>query len=139
MFLLLAASIPRRGLPRRFLPAAVLISGLVFTLGWSVSNPASIVAQTNLRRAGHGHPLDISQAVGLGPDALPALVGGISQLSQVQAVSLRQAICAAGAPAARWGPGFNFSAAAAAGALAKACACDTAVRHQAARPIRPVS
>lgn len=122
VFLLLTASIPRRGLPRRFLPAAVLISGLVFTAGWSVSNPASIVAQTNLHRAGHRHLLDISQAVGLGPDALPALVGGLGQLGHVQAVKLRQAICAAGPPSAGGGPGFNLSAAAAAGAFAKACA-----------------
>jgi hypothetical protein len=121
VFLLLAATIPRHGLPRRMLPAAVLISALVFTAGWSVGDPASIVAQTNLHRAGHGHRLDVSQAAGLGPDAFPALARGLGQLSHSQAADLRQAICATGAPAASQGPGFNLSVAAAASALSKAC------------------
>jgi len=121
VFLLLAATIPRRGLPRRFLPAAMLISGLVFVGGWSVSNPASIVAQTNLHRAEHGHRLDVNQAVGLGWDAFPALVDGLSQLSQAQATDLRQAICAAGEPTASQGPGFNLAAASATDAVRKVC------------------
>jgi hypothetical protein len=122
VFLLLAATIAPGGLPRRMLPAAVLISGLVFTAGWGVCNPASIVVQVNLHRAGHGHRLDVSQAAGLGPDAFPALVTGLRQLSRAQAAALRQAICASGAPAAGDGPGFNLSAAAATHALARACA-----------------
>jgi hypothetical protein len=125
VFLLLAATIVPHGLPRRMLPAAVLISGLVFTAGWSASNPASIVAQTNLHRASHGHRLDVIQAAGLGPDAFPALVNGLRQLSRSQAADLQQAICASGAPAAGAGagagPGFSLSAAAAASAVARAC------------------
>jgi hypothetical protein len=122
VFLLLTATIPRRGLPPRFLPAAVLISGLVFIGGWSVSNPASIVAQTNLHRAEDGHRLDVNQAAGLGSDAFPALADGLSRLSHSQAADLRQAICAAGTPTASQGPGFNLAAATAAAALSKVCA-----------------
>jgi hypothetical protein len=122
VFLLLAAAIAPRGLPRRMLPAAVLISGLLFTAGWSVSNPAAIVAQTNLHRAGHGHRLDVFQAADLGPDAFPVLARGLGQLSRSQAAELRQAICASGAFAASTSQGFSFSAAAAAHALSRACA-----------------
>ena len=122
VFLLLAATIPRRGLPQRFLPAAVLISGLVFIGGWSVSNPASIVAQTNLHRAEHGRQFDVNAAAGLGPDAFPALAGALSWLSHSQAANLRQAMCAAGTPTVSPGSGFNLSAAAAADARTKVCA-----------------
>lgn len=121
VFLLLAATIAPRGLPRRRLPAAVLISCLVFTAGWSASNPAAIVARTNLHRASHGHRLDVFQAAGLGPDAFPVLVSGLGQLGRSQAADLRQAICASGAFALSDSHGFSFSAAAAARALAKTC------------------
>lgn len=51
VFVLIGSTIPRRGLSRRYLPAAVLLSGLALIAGWSVANPAAIVAQTNLHRA----------------------------------------------------------------------------------------
>jgi hypothetical protein len=53
--LLLRASIPRRGLPRRRFAAFVVASGLVLIGAWGIANPTWIVARTNLNRAAHGH------------------------------------------------------------------------------------
>jgi len=120
VFVLLGATIHRRGLPRRRFPAAVVVSGLIAVGIWGASNPASIVAQTNLRRAGHGHSFDVGQAASLGPDAVPALVAGLRYLGTAQAIELRHAICAqpAGENA---GAAFNLSRAQANAALARAC------------------
>ena len=120
VFVLLGATIHRRGLPRRWFPAAVVVSGLMAVGIWGASNPASIVAQTNLRRAGHGHSFDVGQAASLGPDAVPALVAGLRYLGAAQATELRHAICAqpAGEDA---GAAFNLSRARANEALARAC------------------
>jgi Domain of unknown function (DUF4153) len=120
VFALLAATIHRRGLPRRQLPAAVLVSGLIVVGIWGASNPASIVAKTNLRRAGHGHSLDVSHAASLGPDAVPALVANLSYLSTPQQIGLRHAICAR-STGKDTGTAFNAARAEAAGALARAC------------------
>jgi hypothetical protein len=120
VFVLLGATFPRRGLPRRRFPAAVVVSGLVAVGIWGASNPASIVAQTNLRRAGHGHSFDVGQAASLGPDAGPALVAGLRCLGAAEAIGLRRAICAqpAGKDA---GAAFNLSRARANEALIHAC------------------
>lgn len=120
VFVLLGATIPRRGLPRRRFPAAVVISGLVFVGVWSAANPASIVAQTNVRRAEHGRHLDVSQAVSLGWDAVPALAAGLRQLGAAQAAGLRQAICAL-PPGKDAGPAFNVSVTQANKSLPRAC------------------
>ena len=120
VFVLLGATFHRRGLPRRRFPAAVVVSGLVAVGIWGASNPASIVAQTNLRRAGHGHSFDVGQATSLGPDAVPALVAGVRYLGAAEAIGLRRAICAqpAGKDA---GAAFNLARARASEALAGAC------------------
>jgi hypothetical protein len=120
VFLLLGCTIPRRGLPRRCFPAAVLVSGLVLVGAWGAANPASIVALTNLLRAEHGRHLDVSQAVSLGPDAVPALLAGLGHLHGAGAAQLRAALCArpAGKDA---GAAFNLSRLSANHALAKAC------------------
>jgi hypothetical protein len=120
VFVLLGATFCRRGLPRRRFPAAVVVSGLVAVGIWGASNPASIVAQANLRRAGHGHSFDVGQAASLGPDAVPALVAGLRYLGAAEAIGLRRAICAqpAGKDA---GAAFNLSRAGANEALTHAC------------------
>jgi Domain of unknown function (DUF4173) len=120
VFVLLGSTVPRRGLPRRRFPAAVILSGLIFVGIWSTSNPASIVAQTNLRRAEHGQRFDVNQAASLGPDAVPALVAGLGYLDASQAIELRHAICAR-SPERNAGTAFNMSRARASEALARAC------------------
>jgi hypothetical protein len=120
VFVLLGLTIPRRGLARRYFPAAVVISGLLFAGVWSTSNPASIVARTDLHRARHGQSFDVRQAASLGPDAVPALLAQLSHLDRFQAAGLRQAICGGSAGKAE-GPAFNFSTARARQALARAC------------------
>jgi hypothetical protein len=99
VFAMIALSTARGGLPRRYLPAAILISALVFTVGWGIANPAAIVARVNLSRAAHGHPLEVSQAASLGPDAMPTLLSGLRDLTPARARHLRLALCAAEPPA----------------------------------------
>jgi Domain of unknown function (DUF4153) len=120
VFVLLGATIHRQGLARRHFPAAVLISGLIIVGIWGVSNPASIVAHTNLSRAGNGHSLDINQAASLGPDAVPTLVADLGSLGGSDAAALRHAICAR-SPGRYAGTAFNLSRARAHDALARAC------------------
>jgi Domain of unknown function (DUF4173) len=94
VFVLQGLTIPRRGLPRRWFPAAVMLSGLIVVGMWSISDPVSIVVQTNLRRAQHGQQFDVIPAASLGSDAVPTLVAGLQQLDASQATELRRAICA---------------------------------------------
>jgi Domain of unknown function (DUF4173) len=120
VFLLLGATLVPRGLPLRCLPASVLVSGLIFVGLWSAANPASIVAQTNVRRAEHGRVFDVSQAASLGPDAVPALLDGLRGLPPGQAAELRHAICAQ-SPWKDGGAAFNLSKADADQATARVC------------------
>jgi hypothetical protein len=116
VFVLLAMTIIPRALPARLFPAAVVASGLVLVGAWGLSNPASIVAATDVRRAEHGHRLDIRQAVHLGPDAIPALVAGLAHLDAGAERALRRAICAR--PAEKHtGTAFNLARARAADAI----------------------
>lgn len=108
VFVLTALTLIRRGLPQRFLPAAVLASALLFTVGWAIASPAAIVARVNLSRAAHGRPLDIYQVAHLGPDGTPALLSGLHSLPPAQAAQLRRAICAA-EPAPVTAAAFNVS------------------------------
>lgn len=120
VFLMLGLSIPRRGLPARQFPVAVLVSGLLVVGAWAVANPASIVAMTNLIRAEHGRPLDVRQAASLGPDAIPALTARLGDLGPVQAAALRTALCAR--PAGKHsGTAFNLARATASTDLAAIC------------------
>jgi Domain of unknown function (DUF4173) len=84
VFVLLGATVPRRGLPRRYLPAAVIASGLAFVAVWGAADPAAIVARTDLHRGARGRSFDVSQAAGLGPDAVPALLAGLGDLRPAQ-------------------------------------------------------
>jgi hypothetical protein len=93
VFVLLGATLTRRGLPRRYFPAAVIVSALIFVAAWGAVNPAAFVARTNLRRAEHGRPLDLGQAAALGPDAVLVLLAGVPGLGPAQATTLRHAIC----------------------------------------------
>ena len=120
VFLLLGATIVPRGLPSRLFPAAVIVSGLVVVAAWGISNPASIVATTDLRRAEHGHRLDVQQAAGLGPDAVPALVAGLARLDAVTGNQLRQAICVRSVRE-HAGTAFNLARARAADVMAHSC------------------
>jgi hypothetical protein len=95
VFLLLAACLVRRGLPSRYFPAAVIISGLVTIAAWGIGNPAAFVAATNVARAQHGRTLDITQAGSLGPDAVPALIPELNRLDPADRAALTAAMCAA--------------------------------------------
>ena len=95
VFMMVAVVVARRHSPGLWLAPAVVLSGVVFIGGWAVANPAAIVARTNLSRASHGHDLDVAQAVGLGPDAVPALIGKIGTLAPADRLALLQALCAA--------------------------------------------
>jgi len=120
VFVLLGVSLPERGLRRRWLPAAVVLSGVLFVGLWGFSNPASVVAQTNLSRAEQGRPFDVTQAAGLGPDALPTLAAGLGHLGAVQEDRLRRAICGRSTTSAA-GAAFNQSIAAADRATTGTC------------------
>jgi hypothetical protein len=122
VFVLLGLTLPRRGLglPGRLFPAAVLLSGLLLVAIWSGSNPAAIVARTDLRRAEHGKHLDIGQAASLGPDALPTLVADLGYLDAPQRAELRHAICAR-SPGRDAGLAFCVSIARSNQALAREC------------------
>lgn len=120
VFVLLGATLPRRGLPRRYFPAAVIASALVFVAAWGAANPAAIVARTNLHRAERGLLLDVGQAVSLGPDAVPALLAGLRHLSPARAAELGHAICAR-PPGSHGGLAFNVSRLLASHALARQC------------------
>ena len=120
VFVLFGATLPRRGLPRQYFPAAVIASALVFVAAWGAANPAAIVARTNLHRAERGRPLDVGQAAGLGPDAVPALLAGLRHLSPAQAAELGHAICAR-PPGSQAGLAFNVSRLLASHALAGRC------------------
>jgi Domain of unknown function (DUF4173) len=54
VFLLLAATLPKRGLRSRYFPAAMVISGLMAVAVWAIVNPAGIVARTDADRAQSG-------------------------------------------------------------------------------------
>jgi hypothetical protein len=120
VFILTALTISRRGLPQRLLPAAVLSSALLFTAGWAIASPAAIVARVNLSRAAHGHPLDLYQAAGLGPDAMPALLSGLRSLDPDQAALLRHEVCVT-VPAPATAAAFNMSVNRARAAARAAC------------------
>jgi two-component system sensor histidine kinase BaeS len=120
VFVMLGATLLRRGLPARAFPAAFLCSGLVLIAVWGVASPASIVAATNIRRAEQGHPLDGRLVASLGPDAVPAIAAGLSHLQPAQASLLRSLLCHS-APPADTGTSFNVSAAEADDAMARAC------------------
>jgi Domain of unknown function (DUF4173) len=108
VFVLLGATLPGRGLPRRYFPAGLIASALVFVAAWGAANPAAIVARTDLGRAEHGRPLDVGQAARLGPDAVPTLLAGLPGLGRDRAARLRQAVCAR-PPASHTGLAFNVS------------------------------
>ena len=119
VFVLLGSTLPGRGLPSRAFPAAFIASGLVLIAGWGAANPASIVASTNLRRAEHGHALDVRQTASLGSDAVPAIVAGLNHLGPAAAL-LRAKVCRdLRQPNA--GASFNVSTARSRDALASAC------------------
>ncbi|MGH3408611.1 MAG: DUF4153 domain-containing protein, partial [Streptosporangiaceae bacterium] len=120
VFLLLGTTLPRRGLPRRYFPAAVIASALVFVAAWGAANPAAIVARTDLHRAEHGRPLDVGQAARLGPDAVPALLAGLRHLGPARAAELGSAICAQ-PMGSHTGLAFNVSRLLASRALAGRC------------------
>jgi hypothetical protein len=120
VFLLLAASVLAHGLLSRWFPAAMLISALVLVAAWGAANPAAIVASTGLHRAEHGQQMDVRQAAGLGPDAIPALLASLPDLPAGQAASLRAAVCAE-VPAGHAGTRFNLDRLRASDAITRAC------------------
>ncbi|HXW43426.1 MAG TPA: DUF4173 domain-containing protein [Streptosporangiaceae bacterium] len=120
VFLLLGSTLVKRGLPQRYFPAAMVISALVAVAAWGISNPAAIVARTDLGRAHDGRPLDIGQVVRLGPDAVPALVGALPLLSRPDSAGLRRALCT-GRPARVGGATLNLSRRSAVMALVRLC------------------
>src|SRR5262245_16371771 len=113
VFLLLGASIPRRGLPRRRFAALVTVSGLVLIGIWGIANPASIVARTNLNRS--GHTFDLSQVPVLGSDAVPTMLANLGHSSNPRQVMVM--LCSLPTDGTR----FNLSQATARDDLARAC------------------
>jgi hypothetical protein len=120
VFVLLGATLVPRGLPRRLFPAAMIISGLLFTAGWGISDPAVIVATTNLHRAENGHTLDDYQVAQLGPDAVPVLLGALRDLNRGDADYLFRAICS-GSARSTSGTAYNLASADAAEAIKRFC------------------
>lgn len=120
VFVLLGMTIWPHGLSPKLFPATVIASGLILIAAWGISNPASIVAVTDVRRAAHGHRLDIQQAARLGPDAIPALIASLSQLDAATRHELRQAICAQSV-GKDTGTAFNTSRSRAATAITHSC------------------
>jgi two-component system sensor histidine kinase BaeS len=120
VFVLLGATLGPRGLPRRLFPAAMIISGLVFTAAWGVSDPAAIVATTNLHRAEHGHSFDDYQAGRLGPDAVPALLGGLNGLDGADRDFIWRLICFS-SPGHSSGIAYNLGIADATRAIERTC------------------
>jgi len=80
VFVLLGLTFPARGLPRRYFPAAFIVSAVLLIGTWVVVNPASVVARTDLSRAEHGRALDYNQELSLGPDATPVIVSQLAHL-----------------------------------------------------------
>lgn len=117
VFVLLGLTIPPRGLRVRHFPAAFVVSGLVLVAVWGASNPASIVAHTDLSRASHAS-FDVEQAASLGPDAVPTLLSELGSLSAPDIAWLRSSVCGSHdrVQAAGAGSSFNLSHAAAANA-----------------------
>jgi hypothetical protein len=120
VFLLVAATIPRHGLPVRQLAAALLASVLLLVGGWAACDPAAIVAAVNLHRAETGRPLDLGQAASLGPDATPALVAALPRLSPADQGALVSALCQQW-PGPDAGTAFSLSRFRAEQALSRAC------------------
>lgn len=120
VFVMLGATIVPRGLPARLFPAAAFASGVLLVAAWGISNPASIVATTDVGRAEHGHRFDVYQAASLGPDALPALAAGLAHLDAPARRELRNAVCAR-SPGKPVGTAYNLARAKAASATTKIC------------------
>jgi hypothetical protein len=120
LFVVLGSTLVRRGLPRKAFPAAFIASGLLLITAWGIANPASIVATTNLRRAGQGHVLDIREVAGLGADAVPAIEASMRYLHPAEVTTLRSLICG-GSPPDNAGASFNISVARASQARARTC------------------
>jgi hypothetical protein len=116
VFLMLGATIPRRGLPRRRFAALVVASGLALIGAWGIANPAAIVAQTNLSRAGNGHAFDLSQVAVLGPDAVPTMLANLHQAENPRQIT--RALCSLAIGKTT----LNLSRASAHTDLARACA-----------------
>jgi hypothetical protein len=116
VFLILGATIPRRGLPRRRFAALVVISGLTVIGVWGIANPAGIVARTNLSRAGHGHSFDLSQVATLGPDAVPTMLANLGQAENRSQIA--RALCSLTIGSTT----LNLSRARAKAGLERACA-----------------
>jgi hypothetical protein len=93
VFVLLAATILPKGLPRRRFPVALIVSGLLVIALWAACDPAAIVASTNLRRAEQGRPLDVGSVVSLGPDAVPPALADVAHLPPAERAALRLDIC----------------------------------------------
>lgn len=116
VFLMLGATVPRRGLPRRRFAALVVASGLALIGAWGIANPAAIVAQTNLRRAGNGHSFDLSQVAVLGPDAVPTMLANLDQAENHRQIT--RALCSFAIGSTT----LNMSRSRAHADLARACA-----------------
>jgi hypothetical protein len=93
VFVLLAATILPKGLPRRRFPATFIVSGLLVVALWAACDPAAIVANTNLGRAERGRPLDVASVVSLGPDAVPSVLPRLAYLPPGGRAALRLGIC----------------------------------------------
>lgn len=68
------------------------ISALAVLIALFVANPDAVIVNTNLERARNGHSLDVDYLVGLSPDAIPAIVGGIDSLDDQMQADLSDAL-----------------------------------------------
>lgn len=126
VFLLLAFEIARPASRRAgaagpgwFAPT-VVASAMLTVVVWAASNPASLVARTNLSRAAHGRRFDAPALLDLGPDSMPTIVARIRSLDGAQQALVRGSLCGQRLPDSD-GLRYNRSVAEARRALDELC------------------
>lgn len=77
---------------RPYFAGGAVAGALAILLGLHLLNPDDFVARHNLARAAKGHPFDHRHAARLGPDAVPALLRGLSTLPAEDREALREAL-----------------------------------------------
>lgn len=119
VLLLTAVAIAGLGGRRRWLPGAVLCSALATLLVVNVMDPEALVVERNAQRAAEGAEMDLTYALGLSDDAVPAVVAALPELEPSTRRAALRELCdrdAAEEPAS-----WNLSSRAAARALAETC------------------
>lgn len=98
VFLLIGLAAAGVGAGRSWLPGAVVTAALVGLVGWSLADPAALVARRDLQRA----TVDPAYLVSLGDDAVPTIAARLDRLDPAVRADLVRAVCA-NAPASSRG------------------------------------